>query len=287
MIKLVKQLEKLFVANNNKNLTVAEKEENLKELQLALNHEYFTMKITLVKEQIAKLEKKIANNPDSSGKRKYTPEQVEGFKTELALAETNLENFEKNLEECTDTYNKVLDSISERDKSAFTRFLRLQGAMYDSKCWSLVLGLDCFEDVETLYTSMEAIHNPSDTKVIGENGLVKGKNINDTIKLANDTLAKELRQLFSIFDENPYVEKLSLKFNKTALHKIHETYVSGLKHNCKMDKDGNLTIKASELKTSIAKGKDKDSDKVVYNCGKFGSNLAMIIKDLVVEKATK
>lgn len=287
MIKLAKQLEKLFVANNNKNLTVAQKEESLKELQLALNYEYFTMKITLVKEQIAKLEKKIANNPDSSGKRKYTDEQVEGFKSELALAQINLENFEKNLEKCTDTYNKVMDSISERDKSAFARFLRLQAAMYDSKCWSLVLELDCFEDVETLYTSMEAIHNPSDAKIIGENGFVKGKNITDTIKLANDALAKELRQLFSIFDENPYVEKLSLKFNKTALHKIHETYVTGLKHNCKVDKDGNLVVKASELKTSIAKGKDKDSDKVVYNCGKFGSNLAMIIKDLVVEKATK
>lgn len=284
MIKLVKQLEKLFVANNNKSLTVAEKEENLKELQLAMNYEYFSMKITLVKEQIAKLEKKIANNPDSSGKRKYTPEQVEGFKTELVLAKTNIESFEKNLAECTDTYNKVLDSISERDKSAFTRFLRLMGAMYDSKCWGLVLGLECFEDVETLYNCMETIHNPSDPKTIGENGFVKGNNIKETIKLANDTLAKELRQLLSIFDENPYVEKLSLKFSKTTLHKIHETYVTGLKHNCKLDSEGNLTVKATALTCSIVKGKDKETKETVYNCGKFGKNLSMIIKDLIVEK---
>lgn len=287
MIKLTKQLENLFVAKNNDNLTVKQRDENLKELQLAMNYEYFSMKIQLVKEEIKKLEQKITNKPDSNGKRKYTDEQVEGFKTELAIAEINLANFEKNLADCTDTYNKVLDSISERDKSAFKRFMRLQGAMYDSKCWKLVLELDCFEDVETLYTCMEAIHNPTDAKIIGENGFVKGKTITDTIKQANDCLAKELRQLFSIFDENPYIEKMALKFNKTALHKIHETYVSGVKHNCKMDKDGNLTIKVSELKTTIAKNKDKDTDKMVYNCGKFGSNLAMIIKDLIVEKANK
>lgn len=287
MIKLVKHLEKLFVANNDKEITVSRKEENLKELQLAMNYEYFDMKIQITKEQIEKLESKILNKPDKTGKKKYTDEQVEGFKKELEVAQENLENFTKNLKECTKTYNKVLDTISDRDKSAFKRFLRLQGAMYDSKCWGYVLELECFEDVETIYNCMEAIHNPSDAKIIGENGFVKANSVKDTIKKANDALAKELRQLFSIFDENPYIEKMALKFNKTALHKIHESYITGLKHGCKVDKDDNLTVKETTLSSSITKTTDKESGETVYNCGRFGKNLAMIVKDIVIDKATK
>lgn len=287
MIKLVKHLEKLFVANNDKEITVSRKEENLKELQLAMNYEYFDMKIQITKEQIEKLESKILNKPDKAGKKKYTDEQVEGFKKELEVAQENLENFTKNLKECTKTYNKVLDAISDRDKSAFKRFMRLMGAMYDSKCWGYVLELDCFDDVETLYNCMETIHNPSDPKTIGENGFVKANSIKDTIKLANEALAKELRQLFSIFDENPYIEKMALKFNKTALHKIHETYITGLKHGCSVDSEDNLTIKATTLSSAIVKGKNKETGEVVYNCGRFGKNLSMIVKDVIVDKASK
>lgn len=287
MIKLVNRLEKLFVANNNKDITVAQKEENLKELQLAMNHEYFDMKIQIVKEQIEKLESKILNKPDKSGKKKYSEEEVEGFKAQLEVARENLANFTKSLKECTKTYNKVLETISDRDKSAFKRFLRLQGAMYDSKCWGYVLELECFEDVETIYNCMEAIHNPSDTKVIGENGFVKANSVKDTINQANDALAKELRQLFSIFDKNPYIEKMALKFNKTALHKIHETYITGLRHGCTVDNDNNLTIKETTLSSSITKSTNKEIGETVYNCGRFGKNLAMIVKDIIIDKATK
>lgn len=287
MIKLVNRLEKLFVANNNKDITVAQKEENLKELQLAMNYEYFDMKIQIVKEEIEKLEAKILNKPDKSGKKKYSEEEVEAFKAQLEVALKNLTSFSKNLRSCTKTYNKVLKTISDRDISAFKRFLRLQGAMYDSKCWGYVLELECFEDVETIYNCMESIHNPSDAKIIGDNGFVKANSVKDTINQANDSLAKELRQLFSIFDENPYVEKMALKFNKTALHKIHESYITGLKANCKVDKDDNLTIKETTLTSTITKTTDKESGETVYNCGKFGKNLAMIVKDIIIDKATK
>ena len=287
MIKLANCMRNLFVANNNDNLTVKQRDENLKELQIALNCHYFDMKIAIVEEQIAKLEKKI--KPDSNGKCKYTPEQIEGFKSELKIAETNLTSFKKQFKDCEAIYVKVLDTVSERDKSSFDRILRMQAAMYEgNKGWEYVMSLDDLNEIETIYNCMELIHNPTDEKLIAENGFVKGADITKTIKEVNEVLAKVLRQSFSIFDENPYIEKVSLKFNKTALHKLHETYISSsMNSGCKVDDEGNLTNKTSSLKGSIVRKKNRETNEYNYNGKTFAKNLAINAKDLIVEKASK
>ena len=73
----------------------------------AISHEKFDMSIQLLKDTIAKLEKKMANENGN-----YSDEEVQAFQVQLNSALESLAKFEESHADTLEVYNKVVTEMS-------------------------------------------------------------------------------------------------------------------------------------------------------------------------------
>lgn len=233
----------------------------------AVDYKYYSFKVLACENKIATLQRKIENKADSNGKRKYTNEQVKGFKSELEIEKQNLANFEKSVEVRKANYEEV---VAEMGKNA-DNFLGVCGACYERGLWKYAINQSAITDEtwEELLTNFWTIH-------------VDGKYNSEGVTRNNDKSAKACKvavksivhELFTI-EENKYTKKINININAGDLNKLHETFVTTWTANTKKS-DAGIGFKEWACKTSIQKKTDRDGN-VTYKADNFCTLLAEII----------
>lgn len=260
-------------------------EESIKarlELATAVKFEELDMLLTLDKDLIKALDKKIDNKAG-----KYTIQQVEGFKSEKKQIEEDIATTEKTVEEVRPVYELVLARMTEVPECSeygnklenVRNILRVIASAENTK-------LEKYALVETignkeLYNALETCHSFSN---ITDNGnRTQSKALKDAYAKAESEVKSILKNALSLPFATYYTDSLRVKFNGVSLAKIHECYVTGISNKYEKDKEsGDINFKGHKVNTLISAKTSKDG-KTTYNFAK----LATLIARLTVEYIAK
>ena len=248
----------------------------------AVKYAGLSMTLELVSDQISALDKKIENKGG-----KYTTDEVEGFKSKKTLLEVDKETFEEEAAGIIAIYETVKDSMVESGSipENVDNILRVIAAAENSKLEKYALKR--LGTVE-IYNNLMACHDLSRSN---DNGLaIIGKNDRAAYDAAQDAIQRELREALTL-EESAYTEKLTVRFNKTDMRLIHETFIRGFSNQYEVTKDdqGNevsRVYKGVKVSRSIMTKKSKDGD-VKYNFGKFNETIARLAIGKIAAKASK
>lgn len=222
----------------------------------ALNFEFFSMKKVLFEREIAKLNKKIANE-----KGEYTEKAIEGFKNDKEVATLNLDKAEENIE----TLKKYATTGNTRT------LLRLECCAWDSHLLTLAFEIDA-DILDEIEKCMNDYH------ILG-----KGNK-----KTCDSVLKNLIFNTLKVDDDNTIFAKHNFRCNSEMLRKIHETYTVGLEYNTKVVEDdeidpikANITLKESKLRGSIY---TKKGNKMYDN---FARTLSIVCTDAIIKVYSK
>lgn len=251
--------------------------EDVKAFASAVNFQKLTMTISMNEDAISRLDKKITNKDN-----KYTSAQVDGFKDE----KSKLESENEKLQESVDALFPIYDSVKSAMVDAGSidenvdNILRCIASAENSKLEKYALPrLGTAE----IYSYLNTCH---DITRSNDNGsMIMGKAEKTAYASAEDAIQRALRESLSL-EESPYTEKLTIRFNKTDMRLIHETFISGFSNTYEVDKDDNgvevsRSYKGVKVSRTIATKAGKDG--VKYNFAKFNT----IIARLVIGKLAK
>lgn len=239
----------------------------------AITWEKCDMALTLNADAIKKQET-IISNDDS------TPDEIKVAQSKLEALQVECAKIKKQQEEVTDDYTTVLSAIATasnehttNDETAVRNILRLSCCDDNSKFFKLaILTQDTFE---SFYDSMVQLHD-MDSDEIGTNGLRK---YSDKSNAVADALEQDIqgliKKMFSIQIENEYTKKVNVKFNKTDLACVHETFVTGLSVDMKNSKKTGTTVEGVSFRYAIEKIEKKGKDPE-YKGVRFKETLAKL-----------
>ncbi len=238
---------------------------------VAVQYSGLTMSISMTEDQIGSLEKKIENK-----KGTYTTAEVEGFKAKKILLEADLENFQEDAASIIGVYESVRDAMIENgsDEGNVDNVLRCIAAAENSKLEKYALkNLGTVE----IYNSLATCHDIKRSNDLG--GQIMGKAEKAAYASAEDAIQRALREALSL-EESPYTEKLTVRFNKTDLRLIHETFIKGFSNKYEIEKDdkGNeisRTYKGVKVAKSITTKKTDDGMK--YDFRQFNTVVARLV----------
>ena len=239
----------------------------------AITWEKCDMLLTLNAEATKKQESIISNDDSTSDEIKVAQAKLEKLRAEYT-------EIKKQQEKVTDDYTTVLSAIasahneySQNDETAVRNILRLSCCDDNSKFFKLAILTK--ETFESFYDSMVQLHD-MDSDEIGVNGLRK---YSDKSNAVADALEKDIhdiiKKMFSIQIENEYTKKINIKFNKTDLACVHETFVTGLSVDMKNSKKNGTTIEGLSFRYAIEKIEKKDKD-TEYKGVRFKETLAKL-----------
>ena len=231
----------------------------------AIEWEKCDMMIAMNNDAIAAKDAIIANK-----KGTYSEADIEAAKDAKTLLENANLELRSNQDSLSEVREKVLasivsakseDGLASNDINAVRNIFRLSACSENKKFFRLVPVSS--PAIGKIYDAMEKIH--SFDGCFSEDG----ERINYAIsKQAFKTVSKEiesaLRSMFSIFVENEYTKKVSVRFNKTDLGHIHECYVRSFEVKT-YKKDGEVIVSGGAYKTIITK---KETEKGVEYDGK-------------------
>ena len=231
------------------------------------------MALTLNADAIKKQEA-IISNDDS------TPDEIKVAQSKLEALQVECAKIKKQQEEVTDDYTTVLSAIAsahndhaQNDETAVRNILRLSCCDDNSKFFKLAILTQ--ETFESFYDSMVQLHD-MDSDEIGTNGLRK---YSDKSNAVADALEKDIqgliKKMFSIQIENKYTKKVNVKFNKTDLACVHETFVTGLSVDMKNSKKTGTTVEGVSFRYAIEKVEKKGKDPE-YKGVRFKETLAKL-----------
>ena len=239
----------------------------------AITWEKCDMLLTLNAEATKKQESIISSDEATADEIKVAQAKLEKLRAEYA-------EIKKQQESVTDNYTTVLTAISsahndhaQNDETAVRNILRLSCCDDNSKFFKLaILTKDTFE---SFYDSMVSLHD-MDSDEIGANGLRK---YSDKSNAVADTLEKDIqgliKKMFSVSIENEYTKKVNVKFNKTDLSCVHETFVTGLSVDIKNSKKTGTTVDGVSFRYAIEKIEKKGKDPE-YKGVRFKETLAKL-----------
>ena len=236
----------------------------------AVKYAGLSMTLELVSDQISALDKKIENKGG-----KYTPDEVEGFKSKKTLLEVDKETFEEESAGIIAVYESVKDSMVESGSipENVDNILRVIAAAENSKLEKYALKR--LGTVE-IYNNLMACHDLSRSN---DNGLaIIGKNDRAAFDAAQDAIQRELREALTL-EESDYTEKLTVRFNRGFSNQYDVT----------KDDQGNevsRVYKGVKVSRSIMTKKSKDGD-VKYNFGKFNETVTRLAIGKIAAKASK
>jgi hypothetical protein len=248
------------------------------EFMQAVAHETADMNIQLVNSQIESLNNKIANTKDT-----YTEEEVAAFRVQLESAQKSLETFQADSDATLEVYNKVVDTMSVKNKDGFGNkkdvvrtVLRVLGSWDNSKLVKYAI-IPAFES-PALYEALEAIHVNSKA---GENGNITMSNeVKAAYKKASDELETIIKTTFSLPFETPYTNKTRVKLTAEDKKLLNDCYIRGFKNKFETDEEtGTVTFKKRTVNTLVKAKKDRKTGNMICDY----SGLASIISNIVIK----
>lgn len=191
-----------------------------------------------------------------------TPDEIKVAQSKLEKLREEYAEIKKQQESVTDDYTTVLSTVSsahndhaQNDETAVRNILRLSCCDDNSKFFKLAILTK--ETFESFYDSMVCLHD-MESDEIGSNGLRK---YSDKSNAVADALEKDIqgliKKMFSIQIENEYTKKVNVKFNKTDLACVHETFVTGLSVDMKNSKKTGTTVEGVSFRYAIEKVEKK------------------------------
>lgn len=230
------------------------------------------MTISMLEDQISALDKKIENKNGT-----YTEDEVSGFESKREVLESDREDMLTKEADLLSVYESVRDSMIEGGSipENVDNVLRCIAAAENSKLEKYALpNLGTVE----IYNYLTTCH---DLKATSENGKVTmSKAVKNAYVAAEDAVQRALRESLSL-EESDYTEKLTIRFNKTDMRLIHETFITGFSNKYSVTKDDNGNEISREYKgvnvaKSIAVKTTKDGD-TKYNFTKFNTVIARLV----------
>lgn len=231
----------------------------------------------------------LALNADAQKKQTSIISSNESTAEEITLAKTKLAKLEKEEIELktaqtadTDAYNLVLSTVTSatnehganNDIIALRNILRLSACDENNKFFKLAI-ITKNVDFETFYDSMISLHD-MESEEIGTNGL---RSYSKVSKEKADKLGVEIqgliKKMFSISVENDYTKKINVKFNKTDMNAVHETFVTGLKVDISKSKKSGSIVEGMSFRYAIEKKVNRDGE-ITHDGVRFKETLAKI-----------
>lgn len=260
-------------------------EESIKariELATAVKFEELDMILSLDKDLIKSLDKKIENKNG-----KYTCEQVEGFKSEKTLIEEDIARIEEKVAEVRPVYDLVIARMTEVAEGSeygnklenVRNILRVIATADNTKLEKYAL----VESIGTsdLYDALEKCH--SFDKVTDNGNRVQGKALKDAYIKAESEVRSILKNSLSLPFATYYTESLRVKFNGTTMAKVHECYITGISNKFEKDKEsGDIAFKGHKVNTLISAKTDKNGN-TTYNFTKLATLIARLTVEYIAE----
>lgn len=239
----------------------------------AITWEKCDMLLTLNAEATKKQESIIASDDATADEIKVAQAKLEKLRLELA-------EIKKNQESVQDDYDKVLSTIysasnehTSNNKTAVRNILRLSCCDDNSKFFKLAILTDV--TFASFYDTMVSLHD-MDSDEIGTSGLRSySKKSKETANKLEQDIQGLIKSMFSISIENDYTKKINVKFNKTDMNCVHETFVSGLSVDVTKNKKGSTTVDGVSFRYAIEKTKKKDGT-IQYKGVRFKETLAKL-----------
>lgn len=256
-----------------KNLTNMNDEKLVNAFRNAITYEKCDMLLTLNADATKKQETIISSEEATADEIKVAQTKLEKLRLECAEIKTQQE-------EVTDDYNTVLSTIvsahndhAQNDKTAIRNILRLSCCDDNSKFFKLAILTK--ETFESFYDSMVSLHD-MDSNEVTDCGLRRyaGASEEKAKKLSEDIQAL-IKGMFSIPLENDITKKVNVKFNKTDMNCVHETFVSGLTVDVSKSKKGN-SVDGMSFRYAIEKVENKKTSAVSYKGTRFKETLAKL-----------
>lgn len=225
-------------------------------------------------------------NYDSQKKQTAIINGDTSSKEEVELAEKRLEKLHKEEEElilqqaeCQDDYDRVMAEVSSahnefssNSPEVLRNILRLSCCDDNANFFKLAIITD--ETFASFYDAMVSLHDMESAE-IAENGL---RQYSPQAMKQAESLEVEIqgliKSLFSISIENNFTKKINVKFNKTDMNCLHETFVSGLAVSVSKSKHGNSS-NGVEFRYAIEKINKKDGT-VEYKGARFKETIAKL-----------
>lgn len=256
----------------NNNIT----DELRNELMQAVEHENCTMNIQLLDDTISKLTTKIANVNDT-----YSKEELDAFKVQLKNAIATREEFEKKQDETQETYNKVIDTMTQKNDAHFGNnkdvvrtVLRVLASWNNSKLVKLAI-IPAFQS-PALYTALETIHINS--KPCEDGNIELTKEVKDAYKNATKELDSIIKNTFSLPFETPYTSKTRLKMTADDRKLLNDCYVKGFKNKFDVNKKtGVVTFKERQVNTLVKVKQNQKTGEIKYDYSGLASTIANIV----------
>lgn len=248
------------------------------EFALAVKFEELNMTMELNNDSIKSLQTKIENKQG-----KYTDEEIEVFRTQVAeLVAENVE-IESRVEEVRPTYESVLSTIAnasvQTDDGEFSNgmdnarnVLRLVACAENTKLFKYAL-LSAIDN-DDLFDAMEICHNIENNNEVGNSK--QTTKLKNAYKSAESQIQSILKATLSLPIESAYTSSLRVKFNGTDLKLLHECYVTGFSNKFESNKDSDVvTFKGRDVKKLIS-SKTNSKGEVTRNFKKFAETICKL-----------
>ncbi len=242
----------------------------------AIKHEETFMLISLCKENIEKLEKRLKKDD-------IKEEEVKAINAQLKDEKSVLETLNATAKETLPIFNKVLESMSQKNKDNFgnkkevvRNVLRILATWDNSKLVKFAL-VDTFPG-ENLHDALEAIHVNS--KANEDGGLVLSKDVKEAYKKASNELETIIKTTFSLPFETPYTEKTRVKMTAEDKKLLNDCYIKGFRNKFSQNEaTGVVDFAGRQVNTLVRGKKDKKTGKITYNY----SGLYQVICQIVMK----
>lgn len=228
-------------------------------------------------------------NSDAQKKQQSIISSEESTAEEITLAKSKLAKLEKEeielktaQTEDTDAYNLVLSTVTSatnehganNDIIALRNILRLSACDENSKFFKLAIITENI-NFETFYDSMVALHD-MESEEIETNGLRSySKASKEKANKIEIEIQGLIKKMFSISIENDFTKKINVKFNKTDMNAIHETFVTGLNVDISKSKKSGSIVEGMSFRYAIEKKVNREGE-ITYNGVRFKETLAKI-----------
>lgn len=180
----------------------------------------------------------------------------------------------------TDAHDSIISGVisvcneyTSNNETAIRNYLRLSCCDDNSKFFKLAILTEV--KFEEFYDAMVSLHD-MDSNEVTDCGLRRyaGASEEKAKKLSEDIQAL-IKGMFSIPLENDITKKVNVKFNKTDMNCVHETFVSGLTVDVSKSKKGN-SVDGMSFRYAIEKVENKKTGAVSYKGARFKETLAKL-----------
>lgn len=165
------------------------------------------------------------------------------------------------------------NEFTANTENAIRNYLRLSCCDDNSKFFKLAILTD--ETFGVFYDYLVALHN---MKGLQDNGL-KAYTKED-VALADElseSIQGLVKKIFSVPLENEVTKKINVKFNRTDMNIIHETFVTGVSVDVKKSKkDDSTKVEGVSFRYAIERVENKKTGSVEYRGARFKEILAKL-----------